>query len=377
MKLFLMIAAFLFSGSSYSGDEQPRPYNPETTPPSGIERMESIGLSPDGKHFIFRESGKLFRPWGFNYDHDSGGRLIEDYWDEEWESIEEDFREMKALGANVVRIHLQLGKIMSSPHQADPKALDRLARLLTLAENTGLYLDITGLATYHKHDVPQWYQEMEEQERWKVQANFWKAVAEVCAGSPAVFCYDLMNEPLWPSSKKETEWLAGEFGGKFFCQRITLDLDGRDANIVARQWIDLLVAAIRSKDDQHLVTLGVIPWALTFPGAEPSFYSKEVGENLDFVSVHFYPEEGKVQEAVTALKKYDIGKPLVVEEIFPLRCGIKDLDAFIEASKGIADGWMGFYWGTMPEDYPNNDIAGLLIKSWLEYFRDKTPEMVP
>lgn len=317
MKLFLIIVAFFTLGPSYSGDEKPQPYNPENTPLSRMERMEAIGLSDDGKYFISRESEKPFRPWGFNYDHDSKGRLIEDYWYEEWDTIEEDFREMKALGANVVRIHLQLGKIMSSPHQADPKALDQLARLLTLAENTGLYLDITGLGAYHKHDVPQWYQEMEEQERWKVQANFWRAVAEVCAGSPAVFCYNLINEPLWPSSKKETEWLAGELAGKFFCQRITLDLNGRDAKVIARQWIDLLVSAIRSKDDHHLVTLGVIPWALTFPGAQPSFHSKEVGESLDFVSVHFYPEEGKVQEAITALKKYDMGKPLVIEEIFP------------------------------------------------------------
>ncbi len=49
---------------------------------------------------------------GVNYDHDSQGegRLLEDYWIDEWETVRGDFREMKELGANVVRIHLQFGK---------------------------------------------------------------------------------------------------------------------------------------------------------------------------------------------------------------------------------------------------------------------------
>ncbi len=341
------------------------------------EGMERIVLDRDGDGFAYASSGTPFRPWGFNYDHDSAGRLIEDYWYDEWDTITEDFREMKDLGANVVRVHLQLGKFMLSAEQPDANALDRLGKLLHLAETTGLYLNITGLGNYHKQDTPPWYQRLDEQGRWAVQANFWTAVAAVCAESPAVFCYDLVNEPLWPSAKKESEWLAGELGGKFFCQRITLDLDGRDAKQVARQWVDLLVAAIRSADRRHLVTLGVIPWALTFPNAKPTFYSAEVGENLDFVSVHFYPEEGKVPEAITALKIYDIGKPLVIEELFPLRCSIEELDAFITASKDIADGWIGFYWGVKPEDYAKDEPAGYITRSWLEYFRDKTHEMLP
>jgi hypothetical protein len=44
-----------------------------------------------------------FVPWGFNYDHDEKGRLIEDYWEKEWQKVEADFAQMKKLGANVVR----------------------------------------------------------------------------------------------------------------------------------------------------------------------------------------------------------------------------------------------------------------------------------
>ena len=54
------------------------------------------------------------------------------------------FGQMKKLGANVVRIHLQLGKFMDGPDKPNAKALDRLGKLLELAERTGLYLDLTG-----------------------------------------------------------------------------------------------------------------------------------------------------------------------------------------------------------------------------------------
>ena len=45
--------------------------------------------------------------------HDEKGRLIEDYWEAEWPKVETDFRAMRRMGANVVRVHLQLGKFMT------------------------------------------------------------------------------------------------------------------------------------------------------------------------------------------------------------------------------------------------------------------------
>ena len=335
--------------------------------------LQSIRLSPDGNSFVYADSAKRFTPWGFNYDHDRTGRLLEDYWAAEWPTVVEDFKEMKALGANVVRVHLQTGKFVEGPGKTNEAALERLQRLVKLAEQTGLYLDITGLGCYHKQDVPPWYDPLDEAARWEVQALFWASVAKTCADSPAVFCYDLMNEPTLPGKRKETDWLAGAFAGKYFVQRISLDLAGRTREQVAKAWVDKLVAAIRRHDKTHLITVGVIPWAHTFPGAKPLFYSEEVGKNLDFVSVHFYPERGKVDKALTALAVYDIGKPLVIEEIFPLKCDTKELDTFITRSRDLADGWIGFYWGKTLEEYAKEDldIGGTLTVGWLEWFRGK------
>jgi hypothetical protein len=339
-------------------------------------KLEFIRVSDDGKHFVGATTGKPFVAWGVNYDHDDAGRLLEDYWEKEWETVEQDFREIKALGANVVRIHPQLSRFMETAEQPNAANLARLGKLVRLAEEMGLYLDVTGLGCYRKQDVPQWYDELDEAARWEVQGRFWQAVAKTCRESPAIFCYDLMNEPVLAGDKKDNNWLVGEpLGGFYFVQRITLDLAGRTREEVARQWVQSLTTAIRKVDDRHMLTVGCIPWALVFPGAKPLFHGPEVGKPLDFVAVHFYPKKGEVDKALAALKVYEVGKPLVIEEMFPLSCSLEEMDEFIEGSKRHADGWISFYWGkTIEENEKKGDLGGAVIASWLKYFRSHAPK---
>src|SRR5262249_1067723 len=159
--------------------------------------------------------------------------------------------------ANVVRIHLQLGKFMDAADKPNQNALDRLTKLVGLAERMGLYLDLTGLGCYHKKDVPAWYDSLSESTRWDVQARFWAVIASRCATSPAIFCYDLMNEPVVPGGhRKEGQWLGPPFDGSHFVQFITLDQNGRPRPSIARQWIQCLTTAIREEDRCHLITVG-------------------------------------------------------------------------------------------------------------------------
>jgi hypothetical protein len=228
--------------------------------------------------------------------------------------------------------------------------------------------------------VPGWYDALSETQRWEAQALFWEQVAGTCAESPTIFCYDLMNEPILPGeNEKQTDWLAGEFAGSYFVQRITLDLAGRTREQVAKAWVEQLVAAIRKEDSRHMITVGVIPWAYTFPGSKHIFYSQEASAKLDFVSVHFYPEKGQIPKALTALHTYEIGKPLVVEEMFPLNCDIAELGALVDGSRDICDGYIGFYWGKTIEEYAleTNDLTGMLTKPWLEYFCSQSKEVTP
>ncbi len=336
--------------------------------------MPWIAVSKDKKGFVLNPSGRPFVPWGFNYDHDSNGRLIEDYWDKEWPTVEAHFGQMKKLGANVVRIHLQLGKFMDGPAKANDKALGQLDKLLRLAEKERLYLDLTGLGCYHKADVPAWYDKLSEKDRWNVQARFWQAVAGRCKDSPAVFCYDMMNEPVVAGGKrKEGDWLPAPFAGKHFVQFINLDQQVRPRPDIARQWIRHLSSAIREKDKRHLITVGLVDWSLDRPGLTSGFVPAKIADDLDFIGVHLYPKAGKVKDALGTLAGFSVGKPVLIEETFPLACSPKELEEFIDGSKKHAAGWIGFYWGKTPDELRRSKtIPDALTLGWLELFERKT-----
>ena len=225
---------------------------------------------------------------------------------------------MKDLGANVVRVHLQLGKFMIDANRPDEKSLDRLGRLLTLAERTGLYLDLTGLGCYHKKDVPAWYDALSESGRWAVQGRFWEAIARRCADSPAVFCYDLMNEPVVPGKRDPGDWLAGAFGGKHFVQFVTLD-SGNQAPARGRPPVDPHAdgshSSARPSPPDHRRPGPLEPRP---PRPHVRLRPREGRRRPRLRQRHIYPERGKVKEALETLKGFAVGKPVVIEETFPL-----------------------------------------------------------
>jgi hypothetical protein len=333
------------------------------------EQMERIKIGKDGRSFILAPSGKAFAPRGFNYDRDNDGRLLEDYWETEWPKVQEDFAEMTALGANVVRVHLQFGRFMRSPDKADEKALDRLDRLVSLAESLNLYLDITGLGCYRTEHIPDWYDRLSEAERWRAQAAFWEAIAARCADRPGVFCYDLMNEPVVPSGRrKPEEWLGPPFAKVYhYVQFIALDQQDRARPDIARDWLRNMKSAIRKHDRRHLITVGMLPTS----GA--GFAPKEVARELDFLSVHIYPKSSKMEESLDTLKEFSVGKPLVIEEVFPMHCSVPELGRFLKESEKYSVGWIGFYWGKTPEQCrESGSLADALMLGWLEWFQQET-----
>jgi len=74
-----------------------------------------------------------------------------------------------------------------------------------------------------------------------------------------------------------------------------------------------------------------------------------------------------------ALKAYEVGKPLVVEEMFPLACSEAELVEFVRRSSDITDGWISFYWGTSAEELRSAaqpTIGEAITASWLEKFHE-------
>jgi hypothetical protein len=371
--LLLVVGAVVFSsGSSLSpllADEKPTP-------------LERIAIAPDGRGFVTVGTKTPFRPWGLNYGNN--GKLIEDFWDTDWERLAGDFREMKQLGTNVVRVHLQYGKFMTAPDEPNRAAFAQLSRLLRLAEGTGLYLDLTGLASYRPADVPAWYDAMDEPARWTAQAKFWAVIAQTCASSPAVFCYDLMNEPFVPGKKREAgAWRSGQlFGDYDFIQFITLDPAGRTREDVPVLWIRRMTAAIREHDSTHLITVGMLPWSRE-RGHFSGFVPKKVAPEVDFLCVHLYPDSKKPGEALESLQEFAVGKPVVIEETFPLSCSIVELEEFLRETRKLACGWMGHYDGDSLEELDAREQAGTITigqryyRDWLRLFVRLKPEFVP
>jgi hypothetical protein len=122
--------------------------------------------------------------------------------------------------------------------------------------------------------------------------------------------------------------------------------------------------------------VGLVDWSLDRKGLTLGFVPEKLADDLDFVSVHLYPEKGNVKEALDTLAGFSVGKPLLIEETFPLKCSQMELEEFIERSRKHAAGWIGFYWGKPPEELRRStSISDALTLGWLELFQRKPKEM--
>jgi hypothetical protein len=184
-----------------------------------------------------------------------------------------------------------------------------------------------------------------------------------------------MNEPVVAGAPRPAgDWLGPDFAGKHFVQFITLDPAGRDRPDIAAAWVEYLVAAIRARDKRHLITAGLVPWSLDKPGLTSGFVPHRIAEHLDFVAVHIYPERDKVTEALETLDGFDVGKPVVIEEMFPLACPMDQFRQFVDESRPHAAGWIGFYWGKTLQEYAEaKTIAGAMMREWLQFFVEHSP----
>ncbi|MDB6023852.1 MAG: ugpQ 2 [Verrucomicrobiales bacterium] len=153
-------------------------------------------------------------------------------------------------------------------------------------------------------------------------------------------------------------------------QAISLDRGDRTRSAVAAAWISKLTKAIRREDQRHLITLGFLPNSAEASGGS-GFPPREVARDLDFVSVHLYPKPGHLTEDLALLRQFAIGKPLVIEETYPMPASAADLKTFLEASIRIANGWIGFYWGKPPAELrESKQIGDHILLSWLTVFKE-------
>ena len=141
-----------------------------------------------------------------------------------------------------------------------------------------------------------------------------------------------------------------------------------------------MTAAIHKRDRRHLITVGLLPWDKTW-GFISGFPPADVSPALDFISVHIYPEKGKVNEALAMLPKFAVGKPLLIEETFPLACSAVELKEFLLGSRQYACGWIGHYNGESIRQLETLRQSGKLTAgqslwlAWLQLFQEMKPAM--
>ena len=120
----------------------------------------------------------------------------------------------------------------------------------------------------------------------------------------------------------------------------------------------------------QLITVGLVDWSLDRPGLSSGFVPEKVVDDLDFLSVHIYPEKDGVDKALKTLEGFAVGKPVVIEETFTLKCSLQEWEKFVDGSKATACGWIGFYWGKPPEELRRSkEIGDAILLAWLESFQ--------
>ena len=318
------------------------------------------------------ENWDPFFPWGFNYTNAALVDLTEDFWmmEDAWEIIRKDFREMKAYGANTVRIHLQYVKYMISTTSPNAVSFERLERLVKISEEEGIYLIVTGLGAYRLSDAQPWYDELEDFQRWETQKLFWKTVAATVKGYSCIFAYDLINEPVVASGchpdSSNCSWYpeGGQFGGYQFIQNISIS-PGNPYWETIGIWSDLMTAAIRTEDDVTMVTVGLLPLGPI----------NSIASHFDILSTHIYPNTANLIASINYVKDNQSDKPFLIEEFYNLSCTTPELEIFLEQVDGYYHGLIGHYMGKTIEEYDTTVLIDYIHKEFLEFFIENNPNL--
>lgn len=113
------------------------------------------------------------------------------------------------------------------------------------------------------------------------------------------------------------------------------------------------------------------------------FLPASIAPEVDFISVHLYPDSKKPGEALAALRQVAVGKPVVIEETYPLACTARELEEFLRASREVAAGWLGHYDGAPLDTLDARERAGSLTigeaiaRDWLRLFVRLRSEFTP
>ena len=325
--------------------------------------MDFITVNNSLQRFCYKQTGKIFTPIGVNY-FPKGTGWAPKIWDRSFlEEYERDFPRIKALGMNTIRVFLSLNTLMpENENSVSETVLGYIKNLLDCAEKNGLRVIFSGPSAWD--GVPDWSKALKQswqlyftdEEFLKSLEFLWKKIANVCKDHPALFSYDLYNEPsvpwnapgydkLWAQyvenillTETDTEKINALKNAKntvpedsFGVNKFVLYEYQMFRNKISYDFCKKCTDAIRSVDVNHMISIGTHQSTVPFDGRAPSrfcgFDPHEIGELLDYISLHFYPYEETIDvcESAENVSKWknlmhshinymDVGKPIMLEE---------------------------------------------------------------
>ncbi|HPD30837.1 MAG TPA: cellulase family glycosylhydrolase [Phycisphaerae bacterium] len=406
--------------------------------PVAVAEMPFIEVDP-GRTTAFRERGSA-EPVvmvGVNYfDHQTGWapRLWQKF-DER--RVRQHLAMLHDRGFNAIRVFLTYESFHREPGQVYPEGLPKFRRLLDMCRQLGIYVMPTG--PDHWEGTPDWRKgdRFADEELLKADEAWWKEFAGRFKDDPVLWAYDLYNEPMigWdsPAMKAQwNDWLRREYGA---VDRIATawnrpaELVGtlgeipvpppraarndgrlydfqRFREFVGDEWARRMAAAIRSVDQNHLITVGHIQWVAPIMIGDVRHYAgfnpRSNAQYVDFTTVHFYPldqprpcdsPEGLAVNRVyleAVLYQCSVGKPLVIGEFNwyggnseahqgwnlppkPAEHQVEWCQTLLDVSRGRACGWLNWAFADTPGSRDITRWSGLWtedlkLKPWGKVF---------
>jgi hypothetical protein len=382
--------------------------------------MELIAVTMDGDGFVEAGSGRPYIPFGTNYYDPHTGWAPKLWHRFDAEKVQQHFRVMSGMGVNCARVFLTAGSFQPTAETIEEQALSKLNKLVEIARENGIRLILTG--PDHWEGVPDYWKldRFAGQAALQALERFWTVVAQRYHGEPAIFAWDLLNEPHMPWFVEEWRpkwnvWLQNTYVNREALKAAwSNELTEADewGNVavpenrpdpgnprlrdwqhfrehLADEWVRRQVEAIRGVDPTHLITVGYIQWSYPLvrsgnPNRYAAFNPRRQARWLDFVTIHFYPTLGSpFQSEEDWQKNIDYlqgvlaychtGKPVVLGEFGWYGGGAPQqrpylseqqqtlwISGEIDASRPLADGWLSWPFADTPESGDISLFAGLV-----------------
>ncbi len=395
------------------------------------KKLGLVTVTPDGTGFVEKVPGLLgtesrpFVPFGTNY-YDPNTNWPPRLWQQfDPDRVKEHFRVMNELGVNCARVFLTAASFQPDANTVDERALEKLDTLVQIARDARIHLILTG--PDHWEGVPSYWKpdRFAGEESLRALEHFWSVVAKRYAGEPAIFAWDLLNEPQmpwfveswrpkwnaflegkyrsWPALKAAyaDDLAEGESWGD-----VAVPKDEANAGnprlldwqlfreSLADEWVRRQAEAIRKADPTARVTVGYIQWSYPVVRiGDPSLYSafnpRRQAKWLDFISIHFYPAMGhpfasrdnwemNLAYLQSVLAYCHTGKPVVLSEYGWYGGGAPQgrplLDehqqgrwivAEIEASRRLACGWLSWPFADTPDSTDMSRYGGMVKENMI------------